>query len=127
MPPVVRRHRTRRKRSARTGCGDERNTRPDAAIPRRVTCPGRGHASARRQSTESCAWAVGSAASVDVTPETDRRLSLDQATRRHDQHAIVVGRAYLAAVVAAYQHALFGQYLEPAEVGGEIEAIAADR
>src|SRR5205085_8817616 len=120
--------RTARKRSARTGCADARNTPPGATIPRRAACPRPARASGRRRTAESCASSAGPGeASVDIPPETHRRLALDQAARRHDQHAIVVGGAHLAAVVPADQHAFVRQHLETMEIAGEIETVAADR
>src|SRR5438270_682771 len=82
---------------------------------------------------ESCVWRAqplrggGGRLLLDVSAETDRRLALGEAARWHDQHAIVVGRANFAPVVAADQSALGRQYLEPAKILNELEFIAGDR
>src|SRR5216684_7612061 len=65
--------------------------------------------------------------SVDVAPEAHRGLALDEPPRRHDQHAIVIGGAHLAFIIAADQGAFFGEDFEPVKIAGEIEARAGDR
>src|SRR5262249_57145994 len=84
---------------------------------------------ARRRSAGSCAWRSSArrVPSPDVATETDRRLALDQTPRRHDQHAIVVGGAHLAAVVAADQCPLLRQHFEPAVILDELKALAGYR
>ena len=104
--------RTRQKRSARTDCADGRNTRAGAAIPR----PGRVPSTRTRARASTIGGKLRfggrggrlrrARLSLDVTAEADRRLALDETPRRHDQHAIIIGRAHLAAVVAADQGAL---------------------
>ena len=93
--------RTARTGSARTDCADAHNTADGAAILRRAACRAREPAPAHRRSAENCAW-LGlpkkpgrGPPSRDETAEPDCGVAPSQAPRRHDQHAIVIGRADL--------------------------------
>src|SRR5436190_15648348 len=96
-------------------------------------CPARGPAPARRPQAESCVWRAWpircrrGRLSLDETAKADRRLALGEAAGRHDQHAIVIGCADFAPVVAADQGSLWRQHLEPAKILNELEFVAGDR
>src|SRR3954449_2905936 len=65
--------------------------------------------------------------SVDIASETHRGLAAHEPARRHDQHAIVIGRAHLAVAVAADQRAFLFEHFETAVIAGKLEAAAGDR
>ena len=101
-----------------------------AAAQRFFARQGAEHQDPRARVDDRRKAALGGRVGRSQSTKRPRRTAvwpLHEPARRHDQDAIVIGRAHFAPVVAADQRALLRQDLEPAKIADEIEAVAGDR
>src|SRR3954447_13147737 len=87
-----------------SGNWNQANSAPPAA-PSTSVKASTGRSSRRMVARQDLAWGSVIARSAYDTAQPDGRLTAPQAARRHDQHAVVIGRSYLGAVVAGDQSA----------------------